>query len=120
MSRRAPSSPPATEQGIVYTLKFDPPYSPGAPEGAQVAKHYTGFATDLDAHLADHAAGHGARLTQVQLAAGGTWRLAAAEPGTGDREAQLKDCGVSRRCQICRAEAQVGNSEAESEPEATL
>jgi predicted GIY-YIG superfamily endonuclease len=106
MSRRAPTGPPATEQGTVYTLHFDPPYPPGAAGGAQVAKHYTGFATDLDARLADHAAGKGARLTQVQLAAGGTWRLAATEPGTRDRETQLKERGASRRCPICKVQAQ--------------
>ena len=106
MSRRAPSGPPATMQGVCYTLHFDPPYPPGAADGAQVAKHYTGFATDLDARLADHAAGRGARLTQVQLAAGGSWRLASAEPGTRDREAQLKERGASRRCPICRNEAE--------------
>ena len=39
MSRRAPSGRPATEQGLVYTLHFDPPYPPQAPEGAQVARH---------------------------------------------------------------------------------
>jgi hypothetical protein len=73
------------------------------------------WAKDLDARLADHEAGRGARLTQVQLAAGGTWRLASAEPGTRDLEAQRKERGASRRCQICRAEAQ-----AEPEAEAEL
>lgn len=106
MSRRAPSGPPATEQGICYTLHFDPPYPPNAPKGAQIAKHYTGFATDLGARLAEHAAGRGARLTQVQLAAGGTWRLASAERDTRDRETQLKERGATRRCQICKDEAQ--------------
>ena len=113
MSRRAPSGPPATERGLVYTLHFDPPYPPGAPEGAQVAKHQH-WTTDLDARLADHAAGQGARLTQVQLAAGGSWRLASAEPGTRDLEAQRKERGAARRCQICQAEAQVPEPEAEA------
>ncbi len=117
MSRRAPSGRPASQQGTVYTLHFDPPYPPGATEGAQVARHYTGWTRDLDARLADHEAGEGARLTQVQLAAGGTWRLASAEPGTRDLEAQRKERGASRRCPICRAEAQ---AEPEAEPEAGL
>lgn len=121
MSRRAPSGPPATEQGVVYTLHFDPPYPPRAAEGVQVARqqvarHYTGWARDLDARLAEHEAGRGARLTQVQLAAGGSWRLASAEPGTRDREAQLKERGATRRCPICRTEAQA----ADPEPEAGL
>jgi predicted GIY-YIG superfamily endonuclease len=106
MSRRAPSGSPATAQGVCYTLHFDPPYPPGAPEGTQMAKHYTGWAADLEARLNEHAAGRGARLTQVQLAAGGTWRLASAEPGTRDRETQLKYRGASRRCPICRNETE--------------
>ena len=107
MSRRAPSGPPATEPGVVYTLHFDPPYPPHAQEGAQVARHYTGWARDLAARLADHAAGRGARLTQVQLAAGGTWRLASAEPGTRDLEARRKERGATRRCKICRGQPEV-------------
>jgi hypothetical protein len=110
VSRRAPSGPPATEQGIVCTLHLDPPYKHAA--------HYTGWAKDLDARLSGQAVGRGARLTQVQLQAGGSWRLASAEPGTRDREAQLKERGASRRCPICKDEAQV--SEPEPEPEAEL
>ncbi len=100
MSRRAPSGPPATEQGWVYTLHLDPPLGH--------AKHYTGFGRDLDARLAEYASGQGARLTQVQLDRGGTWRLASAQPGTRDREAQLKERGASRRCPICQAEPEAG------------
>jgi hypothetical protein len=51
----------------------------------------------------------------VQLAAGGTWRVASAEPGTRDLEARRKERGATRRCQICRNETQ-----AEPEPEAEL
>jgi hypothetical protein len=77
-------------------------------------------ATGLNVRLVGHAAGHGAGLTQVQLAAGWTWGLAAAEPNTGDREAQPKERAASRRCQICRAEVHGGVSQAGPEPEATL
>jgi predicted GIY-YIG superfamily endonuclease len=108
VSRRAPSGPPATEHGVVYTLHLDPPLGH--------ARHYTGFGKDLEARLDAHARGEGARLTQVQLERGGTWLLASAEPGTRDREAQLKERRASRRCQICKEEAQV----AEPEPEAGL
>jgi len=97
MSRRSKPSGLAREQGTVYTLHLDPPY--------KHAKHYTGWAKDLDARLAEHEAGRGARLTQVQREAGGTWRLARAEPGTRDREAQLKERGRSRDCPICQEEA---------------
>lgn len=119
MSRRAPSGRPARQQGVVYTLHFDPPYPSNAPEGAQVARHYTGWTRDLDARLAEHEAGEGARLTQVQRAAGGTWRLASAEAGTRDLEAQRKERGATRRCSICRAEAQA-EPEPEAEPEPGL
>jgi predicted GIY-YIG superfamily endonuclease len=106
VSRRAPHGPPAAEQGWVYTLHLDPPLGH--------AKHYTGFGKDLDARLAEHEHGHGARLTQVQLERGGAWRLASAEPGTRDRETQLKERGASRRCQICKEEAQAAEPELEA------
>lgn len=108
MSRRAPHGPPATEQGWVYTLYLDPP--------PDHARHHTGFGQDLEARLDAHARGEGARLTQVQLERGGTWRPAAAGPGTRDREAPLKERGATRRCLICRDEAQA----ADPEPEAGL
>jgi predicted GIY-YIG superfamily endonuclease len=112
----------AARQGAVYTLHFDPPYTPdpAAPRYKQAA-HYTGWAKDrgahLDARLARHEAGQGARLTQVQRAAGGTWRLAAVEPGDRARERQLKQHGAARRCPICKAEAQ---AEPAPEPEPEL
>ena len=106
MSRRAPSWL-ATQPGDVYTLHFWPPY--GDPAG-QRAGHYTGWAREgrLSARLVDHALGRGARLTQVQLNAGGSWVLADVEPGvTRDREAQLKERGASRRCSVCQAQRAV-------------
>lgn len=120
MSRRAPSGPPATEQGIVYTLHFLPPYPPDAAPGAQQAKHYTGFATDLENRLAEHAAGRGARLTQVQREAGGTWQLASAEPGTRDLEATRKERGASRRCPVCMVERAAAQPDQQPEPEREL
>jgi hypothetical protein len=92
----------ATIPGEVYTLHFWPPY--GDPE-VQVAGHYTGWAQEgkLRGRLVDHASGRGARLTQVQREAGGTWVVADVEPGTRDRETQLKERGASRRCSVCKA-----------------
>jgi hypothetical protein len=116
VSRRAPHGPPATQQGWVYTLHLDPPLGH--------ARHYTGWkkeiegqAKDVEHRLAEHGAGQGARLTQVQLQRGGTWRLAAVEPGTRDRETQLKERGASRRCGICKAEAEAPEPEPEPQPE---
>jgi hypothetical protein len=105
VSRRAPAGPPAVQQGIAYTLHFHPPYPADAPEGAQQAGHYTGWAQTrrLAQRLTDHALGRGARLTQVQREAGGSWIVADTEPGTRDRETQLKERGATRRCSVCRA-----------------
>ena len=101
MSRSKPSWL-STVQGEVYTLHFWPSY--GDPE-VQVAGHYTGWSEEgkLPYRLTDHAMGRGARLTQVQREAGGTWVVADVEPGTRDREAQLKERGASRRCSVCKA-----------------
>ena len=106
MSRSAPSWL-ATVPGAVYTLHFWPPY--GDPE-VQQAGHYTGWAEDgrLNRRLVDHALGRGARLTQVQREAGGTWVVANVERGvTRDRETQLKERGASRRCSVCKASRDV-------------
>ena len=102
MGRSAPSWL-ATVLGDAYTLHFWPPY--GDPE-VQQAGHYTGWAEDgrLNRRLVDHALGRGARLTQVQREAGGTWVVADVERGvTRDRETQLKERGASRRCSVCKA-----------------
>jgi predicted GIY-YIG superfamily endonuclease len=48
--------------GTVYLLHFDRPY--------KRARHYLGWASDLDARLAQHTAGHGARLLEVVHDAG--------------------------------------------------
>lgn len=102
MARRRPPSGLATEPGEVYTFHFWPPY--GNPE-VQASAHYTGWAHEgrLPGRLTDHALGRGARLTQLQLQAGGTWVVADVEPGTRDREHQLKYRSASRRCSVCKA-----------------
>jgi len=76
-------------------------------------------AADIDRlaeRLAEHEAGSGARLTQVQLGAGGTWRLASVEPGGRLRERQLKQHGAARRCPICIAGADLAEPEPEAGP----
>jgi len=101
MGRSAPSWL-ATVLGDAHTLHFWPPY--GDPEVEQ-AGHYTGWAEAgrLNRRLVDHALGRGARLTQVQREAGGTWVVADVERGvTRDRETQLKERGASRRCSVCK------------------
>lgn len=78
----------------VYLLHFDRPY--------KHARHYTGFSSNLDARLAEHAAGQGARLLAVVKAAGIDWTLARTWTGDIAREYQLKrQGGASRRCPMC-------------------
>jgi hypothetical protein len=71
----------------------------------QASGHYTGWAQEgrLRGRLTDHALGRGARLTQLQREAGGTWIVADVEPGTKDREHQLKYRSATRRCSVCKA-----------------
>lgn len=80
--------------GTVYLLHFDRPY--------RHARHYRGWTTDLDARLAEHAAGRGARLVAVIAAAGIGFTLARTWPGTRSRERQLKrQGGAARNCPLC-------------------
>jgi hypothetical protein len=111
MSRRGAPSGLAWQVGDVYTLHLWPPF--GTP-GVQQSGHYTGWALEgrLPYRLTDHALGRGARLTQLQREAGGSWVLADVEHGvTRDREHQLKYRGASRRCGVCRAERAVESGE---------
>jgi hypothetical protein len=60
------------------------------------------WATDLDARLAEHRTGWGARLLAVVHAAGIGWALARTWPGTRTRERQIKrQGGASRCCPMC-------------------
>jgi hypothetical protein len=54
--------------GVVYLVHFSEPY--------RHARHYTGWTVDLEARLAEHRAGRGARLLQVVAQAGIGWTLA--------------------------------------------
>jgi predicted GIY-YIG superfamily endonuclease len=72
-----------TEAGTVYMVHFDTPY--------KHARHYTGWARDLDARLEAHREGPGARLMEVVKDAGIAWRLARTWPGTRERERAIKN-----------------------------
>jgi hypothetical protein len=83
----------------VYLLCFERPY--------HHARHYLGFAEALEARLAAHRAGRGARLLEVIAAAGIGWRLARTWPG-GDRalERRLKRWhNGPRLCPACTPRA---------------
>ena len=80
--------------GTVYLLHFDRPY--------KHARHYIGWADDLDARLAVHGTRHGARLLAVLRAEGIGWQLARTWPGDRHRERQIKtQGGASRVCPLC-------------------
>lgn len=80
--------------GTIYLLHFARPY--------RHARHYTGWAEDLQERLRQHACGHGARLTAVVLQAGITFSLARIAPGTRHTERAIKNQGGAvRYCPLC-------------------
>lgn len=83
-------------QGTVYLLHFDQPVAH--------ARHYLGWAQDLDARLAAHRKAPGPALLRAATEAGVGWRLARVWPGDRYRERQLKARGHTRKCPICRAQ----------------
>lgn len=85
--------------GYIYLLHFHQPY--------KHARHYSGWALDLEERLKEHGKAHGARLLEVAAAAGITWELAWVEVGDRYRERQLKQRGAARRCPICRLSKEV-------------
>jgi predicted GIY-YIG superfamily endonuclease len=80
--------------GTIYLLHFERPY--------RHARHYTGWALNLDQRLARHATGHGARLLTVITDAGISWQLARTWTGTRTTERAIKrQGGAARRCPLC-------------------
>lgn len=80
---------------MVYLIHFERAY--------RHACHYVGYTEDLDARLAAHRAGNGARLLKVIAEAGIGWELARTWPA-GDRELEraIKRAGhTPRLCPIC-------------------
>jgi predicted GIY-YIG superfamily endonuclease len=70
--------------GTIYLLHFDEPVS-------NHARHYLGWASDLEGRLDAHRRGHGARLMEVVKERGIGWHVARTWEGTRDRERALKD-----------------------------
>ena len=82
----------------VYLLHFE--------EKLAHAQHYLGSTDDLEARLACHRKGNGARLMQVITEQGIAWRLARTWPGGRRQERALKRYKASPRlCPICNAHA---------------
>jgi predicted GIY-YIG superfamily endonuclease len=81
----------------VYLLHFERPY--------RHARHYLGYAADLDMRLARHRAGRGARLVEVITEAGISFTLARTWEGDRTMERRLKNRHASPRlCPLCRSE----------------
>lgn len=83
-----------SEAGTIYLLHFDRPFGH--------AKHYTGWALNLNARLAHHESGSGANLLRHVKEAGIAWKLARTWVGDRNFERRLKNRGgASRHCPIC-------------------
>ena len=82
----------------VYLIHFDQPY--------KRARHYLGYAEDLDARLERHRAGNVARLMEVINLAGITWRVARTWQGDRKLERKLKNRKEAPAlCPICSGAA---------------
>ena len=82
---------------IVYLIHFYSPYAH--------ARHYLGSTADLDARLAEHQRGAGARLLEVIADAGINWTLVRAWKGDRQRERQLKNYHRRQLCPLCNPHA---------------
>jgi predicted GIY-YIG superfamily endonuclease len=83
----------------VYLLHFSRPISE-----KHTCQHYIGYTgrDSLKKRLAEHAAGRGARLTQVALERGISWEVARTWQGGRALERKLKDKKASPKlCPLC-------------------
>lgn len=79
---------------MVYLIHFDRPY--------KQAKHYTGSTRDLDARLARHRAGDGARLLQVLNQNGIGYQVVRTWEGGRDIERKVKAMkNAPHLCPVC-------------------
>lgn len=84
--------------GTVYLIHFDRPF--------KHARHYLGWASNLEARLDHHRRGTGANLLRHVRDAGIGWTVARTWTGDRNRERQLKvQGGHSRKCPLCLAAA---------------
>lgn len=85
-------------KGFIYLLHFDRPF--------KHARHYTGWAKNVDERVGQHFDGsrHSSRLVKAALEAGIGFAVARVWEGkTRNDERQMKlQGGASRRCPICR------------------
>ena len=84
--------------GTVYLLHFSEPFGH--------ARHYIGWAEDLQRRLAQHRAGQGSNLCRHASMAGVTFTLAATWPGTrSDERRRHRNHHGARDCPVCRGGA---------------
>ena len=95
---------------MVYLLHFDKQIAPGK----HTTQHYIGYADVLEHRLAEHASGHGARLTQVAIERGISWQVARTWQGGRQEERRLKKIHGARLCPICNP----GNKRGQQAPAA--
>lgn len=82
--------------GTVYLIHFDRPLCH--------ARHYIGWAAQLDRRLAHHAGGTGSKLMAAVARAGIGWQVARTWPGDRFFERRLKNRkNAARLCPICQA-----------------
>lgn len=89
---------PATgaNDGTIYLIHFDQRFGH--------AGHYLGWAKNLEARVAHHRKGTGARLLQVVNQAGIDWNVVKTWQGDRHLERRLKNRGgASRLCPACQA-----------------
>ena len=81
--------------GTVYLIHFDTPL--------KHARHYVGWASDLELRLERHRSGNGSALMRAVKDEGITWRLARQWAGTRNDERRLKkQRNTPRQCPICQ------------------
>lgn len=101
---------------ITYEFHLDPPYIPPGAETdpRKWAGHYIG-SVEADRFperaFDEHGGPHGARVLQVQKAAGGTWRLVRTWAGGREKEVQLKQRSGKSFCPECIPNPRLGFSE---------
>lgn len=82
------------EPGTIYLLHFSQPFGH--------ARHYLGWARDLERRLEHHRRGTGANLMRHAGMAGVTFQLARTWPGTRTDERRMHNGGHARRCPVCK------------------
>jgi len=87
--------PPAS--GVVYLLHFDRPY--------KHAKHYMGYANNLERRIERHVRGDGSKLVKAVVEAGIGFKVAKVWEGTRELERYFKNKkNACKLCPICRGE----------------